>query len=145
MTFHGISISGLVASSFSIVGASRVARGKSITSVAANFASCFRSSWLMEKVTTRPCSFKRSGRQAPFSLTPAFRPVHAQHGRKESRFNGFTHFYQGKLPPKCTGIDGKPLKPLVSIFFAKRRPPEGGCQQERSEEHTSELQSPMYL
>jgi len=69
----------------------------------------------MEKVTTRPCSFKRSGRQAPFSLTPAFRPVHAQHGRKESRFNGFTHFYQGKLPPKCTGIDGKPSKRLVSI------------------------------
>ena len=50
----------------------------------------------MEKVTTRPCSFKRSGRQAPFSLTPAFRPDHAQHGRKESRFNGSTHLYQGK-------------------------------------------------
>jgi hypothetical protein len=69
----------------------------------------------MEKVTTRPCSFKRSGRQAPFSLTPVFGPVHAQHGRKESRFNGSTHFYQGKPPPKCTGIDGKPSKRLVSI------------------------------
>ena len=73
----------------------------------------------MEKVTTRPCSFKRSGRQAPFSLTPVLRPVHAQHGRKESRFNGSTHFYQGEPPPKCTGIDGKPLKRLVSIFLRR--------------------------
>jgi hypothetical protein len=71
----------------------------------------------MEKVTTPPCSFKRSGRQAsPFSLTPAFRRVHAEHDRKESRFNAVTHFYQGKPPPKCIRIDDMPLKRLMSIF-----------------------------
>jgi hypothetical protein len=52
--------------------------------------------------------------------------MHAQHSRKESRFNGGTHFYQGKPLPKCTEIDGKPLERLLSIF-AEKRPPEGGC------------------
>jgi hypothetical protein len=122
MTFHGISISCLVASSFSIVGASNVARGKSISGVAANFASCFPNSRLMEKVTTRPCSFKRSGRQAiPFSLTPAFRGC--LHSTIAKKAVSTAHFYQGMPAPKCTGIDGKPLKRLVSIF-AVRQPPE---------------------
>src|SRR6266550_4899124 len=43
-----------------MVGASSVASGKSMTTVAANFASCFQGSRLMQKANTRPCSFKRS-------------------------------------------------------------------------------------
>src|SRR6266853_3798155 len=37
-------------------------------------------------------------------INTGLRPVHTQHDRKESRFNGFTHFHQGKPPPNAPAL-----------------------------------------
>src|SRR5262249_46912855 len=64
MTFHGVSISSLVASCFSIVGISRALHGKWITPVRlgpdkpADCGARFRRGRFMKNVNTQPLSFK---------------------------------------------------------------------------------------
>src|SRR4029077_2715522 len=44
----------------------------------------------------------------------------------ETKAVSTAHFYQGKPPPKCTGIDGKPLKRLPRPFCGAAAASQGG-------------------
>src|ERR1017187_2925227 len=48
-------------------------------------------------------------------------------------------------PVDEVAVDGKPVRVKRKLYVALNKPPGLVCSRKRSEEHTSELQSPMYL